>query len=661
MNVTFTNKDISKILGEFYQLVRHGRLTEIEAYLHKKPDAYDMFLVTGVLHDESFSLLMLAALNGHDGVVRLIINRTLTNKENIEQEGCVRDMRGYLTKNVTALWCALDRRHFHVARTLIDLGGADINHGPRFSLLINAIMRRRFDIVYYLVENGYADVNRSVTNDNCNISSLFLCAISGLTEIAAYLIARGANIDYQTPTSHLTPLFAAGRYGHFAIVRLLVSKGASSNVKTSSGITPLMIAAKHDHLNTVEFLLRYHHDETTFDDLELTASSFVLTNDDDLRHRAEKMVNLLRISLRARILFNRPKIVSQAIPAYDNQRECQSESELDQIAYDNDRLYVEALLIRERILLPRKDAKLFQPLLEHAIVLAERVKFDLCLNLLIHTFYLYQQMEICTGLHRFVWMFCRMLNANIPINPTRFLEVCRLVFEPSQQNTNEANIVNTVCLLAIAAKVLEQTTLCNQDRHSIIQWIRELTREQRRTEKEQTLLHLTVDIQTYWNIDYRAVDVRRALKFPNLAATRLLVCYGMRWINLDAVDQVQRNTPLHNISQSWMYDDRNDKKSIIELLINAGAHIDFVNANGYTPIDVATDDETRTLLRSKQILPRLKCLCARAISHERIAFDDLWPMSTPMNTFLRLHGGFKRKRSMSDYSSFSWGQSNDLL
>ncbi|CAM4863346.1 unnamed protein product [Rotaria socialis] len=207
-------------------------------------------------------------------------------------------------------------------------------------------------------------------------------------------------------------------------------------------------------------------------------------------------------------------------------------------------------------------------------------------------------------------------------------------------------------------QVLEQTALCNQDRHSIIQWIRDLSREQRRTEKQETLLHLTVDIQTYWNIDYRAAEVRRVLKFPNLAATRLLVCYGMRWIDLDAVDQVQRNTALHNISQSWMYDDSKDKKSIIELLINAGAHIDFVNANGYTPIDVATDDETRTLLRSKQVFPRLKCLCARAISDERIAFDGLWPMSTPMHTFLRLHGGFKRKRSVSDHSSISRDQIN---
>ena len=42
--------------------------------------------------------------------------------------------------------------------------------------------------------------------------------------------------------------------------------------------------------------------------------------------------------------------------------ECQSIDELDQIENNDDRLYIEALLIQERILLPEKDEKLFTPL-----------------------------------------------------------------------------------------------------------------------------------------------------------------------------------------------------------------------------------------------------------------------------------------------------------
>ncbi|CAF3389972.1 unnamed protein product [Rotaria sp. Silwood1] len=364
------------------------------------------------------------------------------------------------------------------------------------------------------------------------------------------------------------------------------------------------------------------------------------------------MIQLLRLSLRTRLLLERPKTISPPITAYDNQQECQSLNELDGIQNNNDRLYVEALLIRERILLPQKSENLFPPLLKRAIVLAELAEFDRCLNLLLHTFYLYQQMELRTSLHRFVWIFCRMLDVKVPINADRFLDVGRLVFEPSQQTTKEDNIVNSV---------LEQSTISGRDRHSIIQWIKDLCREQRRTENGRTLLHLSVDIETYWSINYRAVDIMHILIFPNLAATRLLVCYGRRWIDLDAVDLVQSDTALHRISQSWVFSNNKDKKAIVELLINAGAHIDCVNAHGHRPVDVATGDEIRTLLRSKQILPRLKCLCASVVTNQQIMYDDLWPTSTPMNTFIRLHGGLKRKRSMSDCSISSFDVYDDMF
>ncbi|CAF3922084.1 unnamed protein product [Rotaria sp. Silwood2] len=334
-------------------------------------------MLCGKFKNEYFSLLMLAALNGHDEVVRIMLTHTLANKKQIEQEGCAFDINNYLTRNVTALRCALDRGHFHVARTLIDFGGADVNHGLRGPLLIDATIRRRFDIVHYLVENGYADVNRAVTND------------------------------------------------------------------------------------------------------------------------------------------------------------------------------------------------------------------------------MYQ--------------------------------------------------------------ILEQSTMSDRDRHLIIQWIKDLCREKRRTENGRTLLHLSVDVETYGDINYRPADIMHTLIFPNLATTRLLVCFGKRWIDLDAVDLVNNDTALHKILQSWAPGNNKDTKAIVELLINAGAHIDCANARGHRPVDVATVDEIRALLQSKQRLPRLKCLCARVITDQQIVYDNLWPTPTTKNTFLRLHGGLKRKRSMSDYSITSFDVYDDIF
>ena len=86
----------------------------------------------------------------------------------------------------------------------------------------------------------------------------------------------------------------------------------------------------------------------------------------------------------------------------------------------------------------------------------------------------------------------------------------------------------------------------------------------------------------------------------------------------------------------------------------AGAHIDCVNANGHTPLDLADNEELRTLLRSTQALPRLKCLCARLITDENLVYDHLWPATTTLNTFLRLHGGLKREHAMSDDTDLYW-------
>lgn len=144
-------------------------------------------------------------------------------------------------------------------------------------------------------------------------------------------------------------------------------------------------------------------------------------------------------------------------------------------------------------------------------------------------------------------------------------------------------------------------------------------------------------------------------RFPSLSTVRVLICYGRRWIDLDAVDKVLGNTALHKISESWLFVvDNQQQKAIIELLVRAGAHVDCVNANGQTPLDIATNDETRNLLRSKQTLPRLKCLCARLINEQQLPFNNIWPSSTPMNTFLHLHGGLKRKRSMTGCSVASF-------
>ena len=270
---------------------------------------------------------------------------------------------------------------------------------------------------------------------------------------AKYLIARGANIDYQELNLDWTLLHIAAENDDFALIQLLCMAGANSELRSKSGETPLMIAAGYGHLKLADYLLEYHVNETALDDLELVATSIMVSQSGEPRRRSEQMTRLLCMSLRQRVLHERLKTISRPIAAYNYQQECQSNAELDLIQHNYDRLYIEALLIRERILLPRKNTTLFEPLFERAILLAEQAEFDRSLSLLLHTFQLYQQMNLSNDLHRFVWLFCRMMAANVSIRGDQFLAVCHLVFQRSQRTMGHRLLRDAVCLVAIAAKV----------------------------------------------------------------------------------------------------------------------------------------------------------------------------------------------------------------
>ena len=144
------------------------------------------------------------------------------------------------------------------------------------------------------------------------------------------------------------------------------------------------------------------------------------------------------------------------------------------------------------------------------------------------------------------------------------------------------------------------------------------------------------------------VTIFYLFSYPSVNTTRLLLTYGLRWIDLDAVDWIRSYTALHIISSDWGHYDQENTTTIVEMLINVGAHLDCVNEHGQTPLDIAHKIETRTLLRSKQTPSRLKCLCARFITDRNLPYDHLWPAQTSLNTFMLLHGGLVKERALSD-------------
>jgi hypothetical protein len=312
----------------------------------------------------------------------------------------------------------------------------------------------RLDIVRFLIENRYSDINKTKSTDHDECTALIWAALRGYKNLTKYLIKNGADINYSCSNKYLkatTPICCATLAGYVGALRLLYNAGADTNITNKHGDNLLIIAVRNNHYSVIDFLLK--QSIYRVDDLELAICSLI--NHSSSARSTNSVLKLLRFTLRKRESMSIEKKVCLApTVAYNYEQECQTVEELDAIKDNRDRIFIETLLIRERIALSRNDITIMKPLHHYGDMLVEEEEFDKCLNLWIHMFDLYQQMKIGTILHRFVWLFCRMLTATQPIPVQRFLQVCQLVFEPSQKEDRNLTIINAVFLVIIATKVI---------------------------------------------------------------------------------------------------------------------------------------------------------------------------------------------------------------
>lgn len=76
------------------------------------------------------------------------------------------------------------------------------------------------------------------------------------------------------------------------------------------------------------------------------------------------------------------------------------------------------------------------------------------------------------------------------------------------------------------------------------------------------------------------------------------------------------------------------KIDMLKLLIDEGAHHDFVNDDGKTPMDMAKTDEARMILSERRKL-EIKCICARAVKKFGIPYMGLVPKT--LEKYISMH------------------------
>ena len=99
--------------------------------------------------------------------------------------------------------------------------------------------------------------------------------------------------------------------------------------------------------------------------------------------------------------------------------------------------------------------------------------------------------------------------------------------------------------------------------------------------------------------------------FPSADTVKLLLNAGF---NVNATDW-DGNTPLHRAASLEPGDDLiHQVPEIMKALFDGGAHHDFVNNDGKTPMDMAKTDEARMILSAAERRKlELKCISARAV------------------------------------------------
>lgn len=132
--------------------------------------------------------------------------------------------------------------------------------------------------VVQLLQQGY-DVNEQ---DEINCSPAHYGAVQGHLEIVEHLVESGAHVDEplttRGPPTPVPLLCLAAAQGHLNVVHYLISAGAEVNVRCECnvtwGLTPLILAATHNHSKIMELLLQAGaYPESWCSDIEMRYST----------------------------------------------------------------------------------------------------------------------------------------------------------------------------------------------------------------------------------------------------------------------------------------------------------------------------------------------------------------------------------------------------
>ena len=546
------------------------------------------------------------------------------------------DINAPMNGKYTALMMACRSQHVRLVKFLLQQGAnvqvkdKDGKTALHFACELTLTWKpASCDLLNCLTENG-ADIN-ALRKDNR--TPLMVASSCGGVDQITFLIKRGANVHLQDKNGDTALHHAARNMNNSLEIVCALTAAGASQMCNNQGLTPLLVASSTGNNAAVEELLKNQEvtKEQRIDALELLGATMVSSDFYDI-FLSEGFSYLMR-GMEERFADPLHPLLKQPmkpIDAYQNRQESQSLEELVEIGESRNALKMESLIIIERVLGENNSE-----LLNHIRGAAKYFKNN--------------DRSTCIGLYKHAFKTAQICNQSAVEDIYSLSENLNICYENKllSDQQNQAYVVELleaiiyeyerISNLSKRKKKgkffqadLDTLLMCSVKAVSLIS-----SSHHFEVDKASTVLVLTRRLCALNPRDLQGRSllheaVKRCQQNSLLLVKNLL--HG--GLNVNATDH-QGNTPLHVavLSNPW-HDMIHLVTNLCEILLNGGAHQDFVNHDGKTAMDLAKTDEVRSFLQEKRKL-ELKCISARAVKRFELPFLGVVPKI--LEKFISMH------------------------
>ena len=488
------------------------------------------------------------------------------------------------------------------------------------------------DLLNCLTENG-ADIN-ALRKDN--VTPLMVASINGNVDQITFLIKRGANVHLQDKKGDTALHHAAHNMKNSSEIVCALTAAGASQMCNNQGLTPLLVASSLCNKAAVEELLKNQEvtKEQRIDALELLGATMVSRWDfsdpyDILRQAFSYLMRGMeeRFADALHPLLKQPM---KHIDAYQNRQESQSLEELVEIGKSKNALTMESLIIIERVL-GENNSELLNHI-RRAARYFENSDRSTCIGLYKHAF---KTAQICNqSAVEDIYSLTAHLNICYENKLLSDQQNQAYVIELLEAIIYEYERISNLSKRKKKGKFfqadLDTLLMCSVEAVSLIS-----SSHHFEVDKASTVLVLTRRLCALNPRDLQGRSllheaVKRCQQNSPLLVKNLL--HG--GLNVNATDH-QGNTPLHvAVLLNPCHDMIHLVTNLCEILLNGGAHQDFVNHDGKTAMDLAKTDEVRSFLQEKRKL-ELKCISARAVKRFELPYLGVVPKI--LEKFINMH------------------------